>query len=864
MKIICQVIGLLFLCQFGMAQVADDFSDGNFTANPVWEGNTADFIVNTNKELQLNAAVAGISKLYTQVAIGDSNVWEFYMKYDFSPSSSNGGRIYLQAAGTDLTNTQGYFLEVGETGSNDALSLYRQDGATKVFLKKATLGTMGGTSAVANVRVVRNAAAEWTLYADYTGGTNYAFEFSVSDATYLGVNGYFGIYCNYTLSNKNRFYFDNIKLRKLEPDVTPPSLLSVSTLSNNSLRLIFDESIQASDANNVSNYSVDKGIGNPSNAVLNPDLRTVVLTFANGFVSGENYQLTVSNMRDLAGNRTNSQTKPFSYVNIGVTQPFDIVINEIMADPTPLIGLPDAEYIEILNRSNKNLDLSQLRLKDVTKDIPMPSYIMKPGEYIILCAADKRALLGNFGYCLPISDFLSLTNSGKEIMLVDNLDIPIHIVNYSDTWYPSTAKKEGGWSLEMINPNEPCTGDVNWTASNDLRGGTPGTQNSVFVNTSNAIGPQALSIFPIDATNLEIVFDKALLEFNISDISFNPSLNVQAINLDPTKKVASVILNSSLSPNQVYVGSLKVSLKDCVGTANQSNQEIKFGLPSEAAAKDLIINEILANPVTGGYDYVEILNISNKIIDMSKLNIGNVQPGFEDIKSIEIKKLILPGDFAVFTENPTQVKNQYTVKNPEFLYQIDLPTWDDKGDNITLYTTTFLQSIILDSVNYTDAWHYPLLKDENGVSLERISPTAPTQSEHNWHSAASSVGYGTPTYQNSQFRAVGASGGNKFSLSDKSISPNEDGIKDFLLIEYKDMDPNTKCNIHIYDAAGRRVSTLVAGELLGSSGQYVWDGTLEEGVKARGGIYIFLIEYFTSSGQINRQKETCIVGYGQK
>jgi hypothetical protein len=51
---------------------------------------------------------------------------------------------------------------------------------------------------------------------------------------------------------------------------------------------------------------------------------------------------------------------------------------------------------------------------------------------------------------------------------------------------------------------------------------------------------------------------------------------------------------------------------------------------------------------------------------------------------------------------------------------------------------------ILDELGYDAKWHFPLLADPEGVSLERIDYNLPTQDPFNWHSAATSSGYGTP------------------------------------------------------------------------------------------------------------------------
>ena len=47
---------ILCVCQ---AQVIDDFSDGNFNENPAWLGNDSLFIINDEKQLQLNAESDG-------------------------------------------------------------------------------------------------------------------------------------------------------------------------------------------------------------------------------------------------------------------------------------------------------------------------------------------------------------------------------------------------------------------------------------------------------------------------------------------------------------------------------------------------------------------------------------------------------------------------------------------------------------------------------------------------------------------------------------------------------------------------------------------------------------------------------------
>jgi len=94
-----------------VAQLDENFSDGDFSNNPTWEGDVANFIVNADNQLQLNAPDGGTSALFTEVEIPDSTVWEMAVRLDFSPSGSNQLRIYLQTSTTDFAAANGYFLD---------------------------------------------------------------------------------------------------------------------------------------------------------------------------------------------------------------------------------------------------------------------------------------------------------------------------------------------------------------------------------------------------------------------------------------------------------------------------------------------------------------------------------------------------------------------------------------------------------------------------------------------------------------------------------------------------------------------------------------------------------------------------------
>ena len=137
---------------------------------------------------------------------------------------------------------------------------------------------------------------------------------------------------------------------------------------------------------------------------------------------------------------------------------------------------------------------------------------------------------------------------------------------------------------------------------------------------------------------------------------------------------------------------------------------------------------ILFNPRSNGFDFVEVYNRSNKIFDASKIYIANRNSS----GVISSQKLlasspcyIFPGDHFVVTENADNLALNYLVQNPDHVLIISsLPSYSDDEGNVIVLN---FQGNIVDEVKYKDDWHFKLIDNAEGVSLERIDPDATSQ-----------------------------------------------------------------------------------------------------------------------------------------
>jgi len=488
------IIGFLFIYRICSAQVADNFSDGGFINNPSWNGDTSKFTVNSSLELQLNSAGADSSYLAVSNTASVNNCeWNFWIRLNFSPSSSNNGRVYLISDQQNLKNLlNGYYLQFGEALSNDQVELFRQNGSTSTSICRGT--TLIAASFAIRIKVIRDASAMWKLYVDSTGGNTFHLEASGTDSTF-NTTSYFGMVCKYTSSNATKFYFDDIYVGPIATDTISPSLTSVNVISSTQLDVQFNEAADSTTAQNPNNYSVNYNIGNPVTAQRDLlDLSLVHLTFGTAFQNSVLYTLTVNSISDLSGNILSNSTADF--VIAATAQPNDIVINEILYNP--LTGGED--FVELYNRSSKIINLKSLNiasgdydtqvLNDINTITDENIYLL-PGQYAVLTESPE-AVASQY-YCPSMGAFVEVASlpaynvDNDLVAVVDSASqTVIDKLLYNDSWQFPLLNNPKGVSLERINPNKPTQDSTNWhSAAESVGFATPGYRNSQYSEASS-------------------------------------------------------------------------------------------------------------------------------------------------------------------------------------------------------------------------------------------------------------------------------------------------------------------------------------------------------------------------------------------
>ena len=664
---------------------------------------------------------------------------------------------------------------------------------------------------------------------------------------------------NFSASNNNAGGTPGVQNSVFDtlPDTTSPALMNAIVVGTDSILLTFNELLDSTSTTSASNYSFNTNAVAAQARNQGPEYTSVLIILGTPLEEGVINTITVSNVLDCSDNSIGTQNT--ADLVIPAQANFrEIVINEIYADPNPSIGLPEAEFIELYNASNKIFELVGWTIGDPSSVASLDPLVFSPGEFLIICEEGSRIAFETYGKTQEKSSFPSLGNS-DNLFLRDQNGVLIDQVYYKENWFRNVNKENGGYTLEQINPLKPCTGENNFIGSSASIGGTPGTQNSAFDLSPDQNGPSVKDVFVISEDSLFIEFDESVTNGSLDSAEFvfsNSNMALKTNLYGPEDLSLGLKLLNPLDSGQLFNLSIKY-LADCVGNLIDESFQIELALPEIAERNNIVINEILFNPKSGGDDYVEMYNRSEKVISLENWKLANYNDSITNPKPVAEKAILLfPNQYIVFTTDANFVINNYPFAVAERIFEIpSMPSYSNEEGSVYILDQN---DNVIDNVNYTDDMHFALLQDADGVSLERLDPNRASNDAGNFHSAAENQGFGTPGYLNSQYFPETKFSG-EITVDPELFSPDNDGFQDIVNINYEFDAPGFVANVTVYDEQGRVIKTLVKNELLGAKGIFTWNGITDEGTKARIGIYLIFFEAFNQSGDKEIFKKPCVV-----
>lgn len=600
----------LWLCLPGLlyAQVEDSFDDNDFHHNPAWVGMDSLFLVNIQKQLQSNGK-AGITSSYLATPFFQFTdlEWSCWFRMAFNPSTQNQARWFLFSDSMNLTQCRnGVYVQMGgSTGTTDSISLYQLKEGMAIPLIRGRPATLGKTNNIFHVRVtfIQNT---WCLYTDTSAQLTFPqVEGCFKDTVDILSQSYQGFVFRYTQSNATNFYADNYYQGNIIRDSTPPKLNDYHWISNDSLLLTFSEPISVGSISTSNNLI-------KTQSLFNKQLLAVFHQPVDLFTE---IGIQLYNVRDLVGNQ---MADTLLKVMIVIPQKEQLIITEYMYDPTPAIGLPDAEFIEIYNHSPYPFKLNEILLckRGACVALSTNYETINPKEFLLLISPSDsiyfKHILNKSFALLP-----NLANAGDTIWLQNKQGVKLHEISYK-------GKEPGGKSMEMIHPERLCLGSQNWVASMNTLGGTPGEQNSLWHWGKDTTPFIPISIEFLDSMNIKIHLNKSpdTLRYKVIDIMVNSRKNIGILGINNIEiKLTEPLLHRN--PVRISID----SVEDCSGNKLKIDTTLIYYEVSRPRIFELLITEIKFLDDPGNSlppaEYIELYNNSNFALSLNNFRIKN-------------------------------------------------------------------------------------------------------------------------------------------------------------------------------------------------------------------------------------------------
>jgi gliding motility-associated-like protein len=285
-------------------------------------------------------------------------------------------------------------------------------------------------------------------------------------------------------------------------DEQAPQLAYVSSEDAVAITVFFSEKMLPEKLRNKSAYSIVPNILIDSVLEVNSDLNAVSLSLASPLIPNTIYTLYVKDsLTDCVGNIVPLNAS--IAFGLGEQPEYnDLIINEILFHPFD----DGVNFVEIYNRSNKLIDMRNMRLSTYKKDgslgtgklITGTGFQLFPQEYLVLTTqpriVQEQYFCPNEHCFIKMNSFPTYNHGSGSVALINKTNT-IDSFFYAENMHYPLLKSYKGVSLERINPNRKTQDNFNWhSAAASVGYATPGYKNSAY--SDNFTAPSDFEVYP--------------------------------------------------------------------------------------------------------------------------------------------------------------------------------------------------------------------------------------------------------------------------------------------------------------------------------------------------------------------------------
>lgn len=273
----------------------------------------------------------------------------------------------------------------------------------------------------------------------------------------------------------------------------PLKLTSASLVDSLSISLTFNRPPDSLSAANLTNYSINNGLGKPSYVQIAPATSHIVeLKFTKPINRGKTYRIEISNVTDCSGKAIAVSNNSAEFFYPEKIKNGDILISEVLFNPRE----GSVDFVEIYNNSDHELDLKELSIANIKapdsivnrKIIATNTFLFKSKQYLVLSTdpdnVKKEYHTENPDAFLRMASMPALNNDAGSVVLLSN-DDRIDQFSYHEKMHFALIKDAKGISLERSDFSRPANDNGNFrSAAASIGYGTPGYKNSQVVDNS--------------------------------------------------------------------------------------------------------------------------------------------------------------------------------------------------------------------------------------------------------------------------------------------------------------------------------------------------------------------------------------------